>query len=158
MFFFFRQKTAYEMRISVWSSDVCSSVLVGPTRPTAFDLPPRAIPATARKAVGGVTPTYGPDGFPPVRKAVGGVSPTYGPRAASEKKSRSHPPPPPGQCPHPMHRPAGHPPLPPPTANPPPRPSPPPKPRRNTDPMCPRFPRSAEPRVGKEWVRTRKNW
>src|SRR3546814_8815658 len=32
MFFFFNQKTAYEMRISDWSSDVCSSdllVLVG---------------------------------------------------------------------------------------------------------------------------------
>src|SRR3546814_7815930 len=31
-FFFFKQKTAYEMRISDWSSDVCSS-----------DLPPRAV-------------------------------------------------------------------------------------------------------------------
>src|SRR3546814_3612399 len=31
-FFFFKQKTAYEMRISDWSSDVCSS-----------DLSPRAI-------------------------------------------------------------------------------------------------------------------
>src|SRR3546814_2307600 len=31
MFFFFKQKTAYEMRISDWSSDVCSSDL--PTRP-----------------------------------------------------------------------------------------------------------------------------
>src|SRR3546814_4984652 len=29
MFFFFRQKTAYEMRISDWSSDVCSSDLLG---------------------------------------------------------------------------------------------------------------------------------
>src|SRR3546814_4048317 len=29
MFFFFKQKTAYEMRISDWSSDVCSSDLVG---------------------------------------------------------------------------------------------------------------------------------
>src|SRR3546814_7910861 len=28
MFFFFNQKTAYEMRISDWSSDVCSSDLV----------------------------------------------------------------------------------------------------------------------------------
>src|SRR3546814_20640283 len=28
-FFFFKQKTAYEMRISDWSSDVCSSELVG---------------------------------------------------------------------------------------------------------------------------------
>src|SRR3546814_4804634 len=29
-FFFFKQKTAYEMRISDWSSDVCSSDLIGP--------------------------------------------------------------------------------------------------------------------------------
>src|SRR3546814_16579739 len=33
VFFFFKQKTAYEMRISDWSSDVCSS-----------DLPVRIIP------------------------------------------------------------------------------------------------------------------
>src|SRR3546814_14765200 len=31
-FFFFKQKTAYEMRISDWSSDVCSSDLLGCTR------------------------------------------------------------------------------------------------------------------------------
>src|SRR3546814_4264614 len=30
-FFFFKQKTAYEMRISDWSSDVCSSDLAGVT-------------------------------------------------------------------------------------------------------------------------------
>src|SRR3546814_5791852 len=29
-FFFFKQKTAYEMRISDWSSDVCSSDLLDP--------------------------------------------------------------------------------------------------------------------------------
>src|SRR3546814_17100363 len=29
LFFFFKQKTAYEMRISDWSSDVCSSDLEG---------------------------------------------------------------------------------------------------------------------------------
>src|SRR3546814_9294445 len=29
MFFFFMQKTAYEMRIIDWSSDVCSSDLIG---------------------------------------------------------------------------------------------------------------------------------
>src|SRR3546814_12582182 len=29
IFFFFKQKTAYEMRISDWSSDVCSSDLLG---------------------------------------------------------------------------------------------------------------------------------
>src|SRR3546814_11249553 len=36
LFFFFKQKTAYEMRISDWSSDVCSSDLArerGDTRP-----------------------------------------------------------------------------------------------------------------------------
>src|SRR3546814_5794954 len=36
LFFFFKQKTAYEMRISDWSSDVCSSDLLyygDPTRP-----------------------------------------------------------------------------------------------------------------------------
>src|SRR3546814_7726379 len=29
VFFFFKQKTAYEVRISDWSSDVCSSDLTG---------------------------------------------------------------------------------------------------------------------------------
>src|SRR3546814_6183994 len=40
-FFFFKQKTAYEMRISDWSSDVCSSDLdiSAPVRgPTGFQL------------------------------------------------------------------------------------------------------------------------
>src|SRR3546814_2935601 len=32
VFFFFKQKTAYEMRISDWSSDVCSSDLADPVR------------------------------------------------------------------------------------------------------------------------------
>src|SRR3546814_2299422 len=31
-FFFFKQKTAYEMRISDWSSDVCSSDLIPAAR------------------------------------------------------------------------------------------------------------------------------
>src|SRR3546814_10733043 len=44
--FFFKQKTAYEMRISDWSSDVCSSDLVLPHHdrsapPTAGPTPPR---------------------------------------------------------------------------------------------------------------------
>src|SRR3546814_7834682 len=33
MFFFFKQKTAYEMRISDWSSDVCSSDLARVEQP-----------------------------------------------------------------------------------------------------------------------------
>src|SRR3546814_6690147 len=47
--FFFKQKTAYDVRISDWSSDVCSSdlkVLISPvlrSRPAVFmELPPPA--------------------------------------------------------------------------------------------------------------------
>src|SRR3546814_8455918 len=39
-FFFFKQKTAYEMRISDWSSDVCSSDLLA-DQPLAGGLEPR---------------------------------------------------------------------------------------------------------------------
>src|SRR3546814_8454113 len=38
-FFFFKQKTAYEMRISDWISDVCSSDLVGKLIGRAHALP-----------------------------------------------------------------------------------------------------------------------
>src|SRR3546814_9949417 len=38
-FFFFKQKTAYEMRISDWSSDVCSSDLQQPGHPGQQDGP-----------------------------------------------------------------------------------------------------------------------
>src|SRR3546814_5861220 len=38
--FFFKQKTAYEMRISDWSSDVCSSDLLGDRRAVAVELQP----------------------------------------------------------------------------------------------------------------------
>src|SRR3546814_4734090 len=44
LFFFFKQKTAYEMRISDWSSDVCSSDLdqsIGAQAPVAQDLQER---------------------------------------------------------------------------------------------------------------------
>src|SRR3546814_19256354 len=37
MFFFFKQKTAYEMRISDWSSDVCSSDLIVYTQPKSVE-------------------------------------------------------------------------------------------------------------------------
>src|SRR3546814_4470019 len=40
MFFFFKQKTAYEMRISDWSSDVCSSdLLLSAGRPPVTPMP-----------------------------------------------------------------------------------------------------------------------
>src|SRR3546814_5026552 len=38
LFFFSKQKTAYEMRISDWSSDVCSSELAAKARITFDDL------------------------------------------------------------------------------------------------------------------------
>src|SRR3546814_5876899 len=41
LFFFFKQKTAYEMRISDWSSDVCSSDLVS----IESDIPVLGLPA-----------------------------------------------------------------------------------------------------------------
>src|SRR3546814_18979615 len=51
MIFFFKQKTAYEMRISDWSSDVCSSDLITllSHRPAALTL---AHPASHCKPVG----------------------------------------------------------------------------------------------------------
>src|SRR3546814_1143939 len=51
LFFFFKQKTAYEMRISDWSSDVCSSDLqrLG-TRPRGDGIGKHG--ETVRRAVG----------------------------------------------------------------------------------------------------------
>src|SRR3546814_21155280 len=53
-FFFFKQKTAYEMRISDWSSDVCSSDL-----PTRRDQPSR--PARGRAGRPAPTPRRAAD-------------------------------------------------------------------------------------------------
>src|SRR3546814_4976255 len=41
LLFFFKQKTAYEMRISDWSSDVCSSDLSGPATAAGAPHPDR---------------------------------------------------------------------------------------------------------------------
>src|SRR3546814_2847589 len=56
LFFFFKQKTAYEMRISDWSSDVCSSDLAGRERPgderasvALFDEDATIVPAPRRR-------------------------------------------------------------------------------------------------------------
>src|SRR3546814_5780996 len=38
VFFFFKQKTAYEMRISDWSSDVCSSDLIREAYPDVLSI------------------------------------------------------------------------------------------------------------------------
>src|SRR3546814_9831721 len=47
IFFFCKQKTAYDMRISDWSSDVCSSDLGMATSPPNF-FTPRRRPAESR--------------------------------------------------------------------------------------------------------------
>src|SRR3546814_7920648 len=41
--FFFKQKTAYEMRISDWSSDVCSSDLVRVHQPPVLRILPASV-------------------------------------------------------------------------------------------------------------------
>src|SRR3546814_10237939 len=57
MFFFFKQKTAYEMRISDWSSDVCSSdLLLRPRSASGRDfgqMPDRATSLVLRKRFSG---------------------------------------------------------------------------------------------------------
>src|SRR3546814_6286971 len=50
MFFFFKQKTAYELRISDWSSDVCSSDLASLKPPERSEK--HRLAATERDVVG----------------------------------------------------------------------------------------------------------
>src|SRR3546814_5543374 len=50
IFFFFKQKTAYEMRISDWSSDVCSSDLSASVLDFAVDGPRDFAPERAQNA------------------------------------------------------------------------------------------------------------
>src|SRR3546814_15465533 len=50
-FFFFKQKTAYEMRISDWSSDVCSSDLDAEGGPHAGDMPNIHVPSSGELTI-----------------------------------------------------------------------------------------------------------
>src|SRR3546814_5947172 len=53
VFFFFKQKTAYEMRISDWSSDVCSSdLLTGPSLAGLWQGPAGKVEGFARYSAG----------------------------------------------------------------------------------------------------------
>src|SRR3546814_4595408 len=54
--FFFKQKTAYEMRISDWSSDVCSSDLSATSRSRRTEPLPGTVRPWLQSAVG--TPVY----------------------------------------------------------------------------------------------------
>src|SRR3546814_10161297 len=70
LFFFFKQKTAYEMRISDWSSDVCSSDLAA-AQSIDFELG-----FQERRALGSSTgPEYGSlSSFSPAKAVSEGVS------------------------------------------------------------------------------------
>src|SRR3546814_7820504 len=52
IFFFFKQKTAYEMRISDWSSDVCSSDLSDDRFGGRAQCIRRSLPICARSCAG----------------------------------------------------------------------------------------------------------
>src|SRR3546814_3576048 len=80
MFFFFKQKTAYEMRISDWSSDVCSSDLqVDPMNPwTHFR--EASWEEALEKAAGGLKKVYeenGPKGLAGFGSAKGSNEEAY---------------------------------------------------------------------------------
>src|SRR3546814_6059043 len=74
LFFFFKQKTAYEMRISDWSSDVCSSDLRAPC--IARRPPPR--PSQRRRQPRAEFQRRDSHRDPRVRAAGGGGGPAAG--------------------------------------------------------------------------------
>src|SRR3546814_10862130 len=62
--FFFKQKTAYEMRISDWSSDVCSSDLTStPTVTPSSSPPPSAQPPHAPPILAPASQSGAPTGL-----------------------------------------------------------------------------------------------
>src|SRR3546814_6095152 len=70
--FFFKQKTAYEMRISDWSSDVCSSDLTPAGRVGALICYDKAFPEAARAlAVDGAEVIACISAWPASRTATG---------------------------------------------------------------------------------------
>src|SRR3546814_21021983 len=72
-FFFFKQKTAYEMRISDWSSDVCSSDLLGRLVRAVAELTARCltgeIPAFAGMTTLIISVIPAQAGIPPVHRS-----------------------------------------------------------------------------------------
>src|SRR3546814_16173204 len=82
--FFFKQKTAYEMRISDWSSDVCSSDLTGAGNgkpATKRDGPKKS---TGKKATGKKLPGWMPD-------AAAGGKPSRHDKQAAAKPAAGKP-------------------------------------------------------------------
>src|SRR3546814_8785276 len=92
LIFFFKQKTAYEMRISDWSSDVCSSDLLAPGKQEEFIR--RIDQADAVAAAGGFPPIQlffhenGADFDVILFKPVTGIEPTPEQAAAMDRKRK----------------------------------------------------------------------
>src|SRR3546814_16880569 len=84
-FFFFKQKTAYEMRISDWSSDVCSS-----------DLDLRLPGAALRRACGELSADRG---RPRARPPAAAPAPLPQQAVRAEHRPRAPAPDPPGAAP-----------------------------------------------------------
>src|SRR3546814_7901364 len=72
MFFFFKQKTAYEMRISDWSSDVCSSDLCQAARTKVFNQREAPDAAASRAPLLAVLPASSAANQLPDRLVAGG--------------------------------------------------------------------------------------
>src|SRR3546814_1158096 len=85
-FFFFKQKTAYEMRISDWSSDVCSSDLQPGAAVAIGFLTAIAQVWSRRSAVHVAMPPLSAD---PSRTQAGGVSACQAKRFQAAKLSAS---------------------------------------------------------------------
>src|SRR3546814_19353238 len=87
---FFKQKTAYEMRISDWSSDVCSSDLVG-TSTVSLRLPTSTL-ATLASYLGREQPLTAISGRRPSRVFCRSMKPVAMPPARTSSRIRNRPP------------------------------------------------------------------
>src|SRR3546814_7511493 len=89
--FFFKQKTAYEMRISDWSSDVCSSDLAGgPVAPLdVHEIGPRRALSFARPSVMAYSGL--PEHYQPAAQAVRSEERRVGKECVSTCRSRWSP-------------------------------------------------------------------
>src|SRR3546814_19068124 len=98
--FFFKQKTAYEMRISDWSSDVCSSDLGGCDRRfwgVLLPIPTFVIPDLIRDPLTPPNEKFAPRLPPP-------TTPPSTPTAPTHPHTHSPTPPPPPTPPTPSRR------------------------------------------------------
>src|SRR3546814_1376903 len=85
MFFFFKQKTAYEMRISDWSSDVCSSDLIDIASIDHVEVLRGPFSALSGNSSGGVLQVYTEDGRRPPSLSADVSASSYGTRSEERR-------------------------------------------------------------------------